>query len=59
MVCRGHGRFAAAQASTDLGRVAGKVLADDVQAELAQDRGGRLPLRRNSNEARASSPEAT
>jgi hypothetical protein len=38
----GRIRIAAAQASADLGRVAGKVLADDVQAELAQDRGGGL-----------------
>ena len=36
----GRARIAAAQAGADLGRVAGKVLADDVQAELAQDRGG-------------------
>jgi hypothetical protein len=38
----GRARIAAAQAGADLGRIAGKVLADDVQAELAQDRGGRL-----------------
>jgi len=30
------------QAGADLRRVAGEVLADDVQAELAQDRGGGL-----------------
>src|SRR5260370_29406097 len=34
--------IAAAQAGADLGWVAGEVLADYVQAELAQDRGGRL-----------------
>jgi hypothetical protein len=34
--------IAAVHAGADLGRVAGKVLADDVQAELAQDRGGGL-----------------
>src|SRR5260370_38912123 len=34
--------IAAAQGGADLGWVAGEVLADDVQAELAQDRGGRL-----------------
>jgi hypothetical protein len=34
--------IAAAEAGGDLGRVAGKVSADDVQAELAQDRGGGL-----------------
>jgi hypothetical protein len=34
----------AAQAGADLGRVAGEVLADDLQAELAQDRGGGLAL---------------
>jgi hypothetical protein len=38
----GRAWIAAAQAGADLGRVAGKVLADDVQAELAQDRGGGL-----------------
>ena len=38
----GRAWIAAAQAGVDLGRVAGKVLADDVQAELAQDRGGGL-----------------
>jgi len=38
----GRARVAAAQAGGDLGRVAGKVLADDVQAELGQDRGGGL-----------------
>jgi len=32
----GRARIAAAQAGTDLGWVAGKVPADDVQAELAQ-----------------------
>jgi hypothetical protein len=31
-------RIATAQAGADLGRVAGKVLADDIQAESAQDR---------------------
>jgi hypothetical protein len=35
-------RIAAAQTGADLGWVAGGVLADDVQAELAQDRGGGL-----------------
>jgi hypothetical protein len=30
----GHARIAAAQARADRGRVVGKVLADDVQAEL-------------------------
>jgi hypothetical protein len=38
----GRARIAAAQAGADLGRVAGEVPADDVQAELAQDRGGGL-----------------
>src|SRR5215471_1677428 len=38
----GRARIAAAQAGTDLSGVAGKVLADDVQAERAQDRGGGL-----------------
>jgi hypothetical protein len=33
----GRARIAAAQPGADLGRVAGKVLADDVQADLAQD----------------------
>src|SRR5260370_36696960 len=36
--------IAAAQAGADLGWVAGEVLAGEVQAELAQDRGGRLAL---------------
>jgi len=49
----------AAQVGADLGRVAGKVLADDVQAELAQDRGGGLASRRNSNEALTGSSGAT
>jgi len=35
-------RIAAAQTGADLGRVAGEVLADDVRAELVQDRGGGL-----------------
>src|SRR5262245_29453986 len=38
----GRARIAAAQAGADRGRVAGEVVADDVQAELAQDRGGGL-----------------
>src|SRR5262249_59615491 len=38
----GRARIVAPQAGADLGRVAGKVLADDVQAELGQDRGGGL-----------------
>jgi hypothetical protein len=38
----GRARIAAARAGADLGRVAGKVPADHVQAELAQDRGGGL-----------------
>jgi hypothetical protein len=36
----GRTRVATAQPGADLGRVAGKVPADDVEAELAQDRGG-------------------
>src|SRR5215813_14757214 len=38
----GRAWIAAAEAGADRGRVAGEVLADDVQAELAQDRGGGL-----------------
>jgi hypothetical protein len=38
----GRAGMAAAEAGADLGRVAGEVLADDIQAELAQDRGGGL-----------------
>jgi len=38
----GRARFDAAQSGADLGWVAGEVLADDVQTELVQDRGGGL-----------------
>jgi hypothetical protein len=36
----GRARITAAQAGADLGRLAAKVPADDVQAELTQDRAG-------------------
>ena len=39
-----HAGIVAAQAGADLGRVVGKVLADDVQAERPQDRAGGFAL---------------
>src|SRR5260370_5655219 len=42
----GRAWIAAAQPGADLGWVAGEILADDVQAELAQDRGGGLAFQK-------------
>src|SRR5664279_6581925 len=45
VVLPGRGRIAAAKPGADLGWVFGEILADDVQAELTQDRGGGLAFK--------------